>query len=187
MSIPEDADVIGMICLRDAEGDILVVTENGYGKRSAQEDYRQTSRGGKGIKAMNITEKTGKLIAVKAVTDRDHVMIINESGLTIRLAISELRLLGRTTQGVRLINVQGKDHIASVARVKNGADDDEEAAALAALAEAEAAEAIEAADLARIKAEGGAVIEPNDEDLDDDAVEDETEFEDEENDNDSED
>ncbi len=126
MMVEEGDKVVGMVCLRAEEYDVLVVSENGYGKRSKQDEYRRTSRGGKGVKAMNINDKTGKLIAIKGVTDDDHLMIINKSGLTIRLATNELRLLGRTAQGVRLINLQEKDSIASVARVKDGAKEDEE-------------------------------------------------------------
>ena len=124
INLSEGDRVIGMICLRDEESEILVVSEHGYGKRSLQDDYRKTSRGGKGVKAMNITDKTGLLIAIKSVTDRDHLMIINRSGIAIRLAVSELRTMGRTAQGVKLINIQKNDSIASVARVKNGADED---------------------------------------------------------------
>ena len=116
----ESDEVIGMICL-DPEienEDILVISENGYGKRSKIEDYRITNRGGKGVKTINITEKTGDLIAIKNVTDLTDLMIITLNGLTIRLAVSAISLLGRATQGVRLINLKNDDQIASVARVK---------------------------------------------------------------------
>lgn len=117
LATPKD-EVIGMICLDDQEFDILVVSENGYGKRSKLEDYRVTNRGGKGVKTINITEKTGDLIAIKNVKDNNDLMIINKSGLTIRLAVSSLRLMGRATQGVRLINLREDDSIAAVAKVE---------------------------------------------------------------------
>jgi DNA gyrase subunit A len=110
--------VIGMICISGQESDVLVVSENGYGKRSKLDDYRITNRGGKGVKTINITEKTGKLIAIKDVTDMDDLMIINKSGLIIRMAVESLRLMGRATQGVRLINLRDEDAIAAVAKVE---------------------------------------------------------------------
>jgi DNA gyrase subunit A len=110
-------EVIGMVCVQDPETTILVVSEKGYGKRTHLEDYRVTNRGGKGVKTINITGKTGGLIAIKAVTDKDDLMIINKSGLTIRLPVSSLRLMGRATQGVRLINLRQGDSIAAVAQV----------------------------------------------------------------------
>jgi DNA gyrase subunit A len=105
-----------------------VVTENGMGKRSEVEYYRITNRGGKGVRAMNITEKTGKLVAIKEVDDTNDVMIINKSGITIRLSVKDLRVLGRVTQGVRLINIGGKDEIASVAIIDYipGVEEEEE-------------------------------------------------------------
>jgi len=111
-------EVIGMICMQDNSQDVLVVSESGYGKRSALDDYRITNRGGKGVKTINITPKTGDLIAIKAVSDSDDLMIINKSGILIRLAVANLRVMGRATQGVRLINLRGDDSIASVARVE---------------------------------------------------------------------
>jgi DNA gyrase subunit A len=111
-------EAVGMICLENGEYDILVVSENGFGKRSKLEDYRVTNRGGKGVKTINITEKTGHLITIKNVTDFDDLMIINKSGITIRLAVSELRVMGRATQGVRLINLKDNDAIAAVAKVE---------------------------------------------------------------------
>ncbi|NLA16113.1 MAG: hypothetical protein GX877_06220 [Bacteroidales bacterium] len=93
---------------------VLVVSENGYGKRSLIEDYRKTARGGKGVKTLNVTEKTGKLIALKAVTDDNDLMIITRSGITIRVAVSDVRIAGRATQGVRLINLREGDAIAAV-------------------------------------------------------------------------
>jgi len=114
---PED-EVIGMICITNGdESDILVVAEKGYGKRSAIADYRVTNRGGKGVKTINITDKTGQLISIKNVTDEDDVMIINKSGVAIRLQLSDLRTMGRNTQGVKLINLKGNDEIAAVAKV----------------------------------------------------------------------
>ncbi|PJR04955.1 DNA gyrase subunit A [Avrilella dinanensis] len=113
----DNDEVIGMIAVNDMDSDILVVSENGYGKRSALEEYRETNRGGKGVKTMNITDKTGLLVAIKSVTDNDDLMIINKSGLTIRMRVSDLRVMGRNTQGVKLINIKGNDSIAAVAKV----------------------------------------------------------------------
>ncbi len=115
----EQDEVIGMICVQNDTEDILVISEHGYGKRSKLEDYRVTNRGGKGVKTLNITEKTGKLISIKSVSDDNDLMIITEYGLTIRLAVNSISLLGRATQGVRLINLKDDDSIASVARVVN--------------------------------------------------------------------
>ena len=114
-----DDAVVGMIVVNDAENETaMVVSENGYGKRSAIEDYRKTNRGGKGVKTMAITEKTGRLVALKNVTDENDLMIINKSGIVIRLAVSDVRVMGRATQGVRLINLAKKgDVIASVCKV----------------------------------------------------------------------
>jgi DNA gyrase subunit A len=114
--------VIGMVCVQDPGTTILVVSEKGYGKRTELEDYRVTNRGGVGVKTIKITEKTGGLIAIKAVTNKDDLMIINKSGLTIRLAVSSLRLMGRATQGVRLINLRQGDSIAAVTSVVNAAE-----------------------------------------------------------------
>jgi DNA gyrase subunit A len=114
----EQDEVIGMICLQNTDQDILVVSENGYGKKSKLEDYRVTNRGGKGVKTINITSKTGNLIAIKDVSDNDDLMIINRSGIIIRMAVVNLRVMGRATQGVRLINIKEGDAIASVARVE---------------------------------------------------------------------
>jgi len=113
----ESDEVVGMIAVDDMESNILVVSEKGYGKRSSLEDYRVTNRGGKGVKTISVTEKTGELVAIKNVTDEDDLMIINKSGLTIRMAVADLRVMGRATQGVRLINIKGKDSIAAVAKV----------------------------------------------------------------------
>ena len=117
-------EVIGMIAVDDMESNILVVSENGYGKRSSLEDYRITNRGGKGVKTISITEKTGSLVSIKNVTDEDDLMIINKSGIAIRMAVADLRVMGRATQGVKLINLKGNDAIAAVAKVMK--DDEEE-------------------------------------------------------------
>jgi DNA gyrase subunit A len=113
----ESDEVIGMVAVNDMNSEILVVSENGFGKRSSLEEYRITNRGGKGVKTLNITEKTGSLIAINAVTDADDLMIINKSGLTIRMAVEDLRVMGRATQGVKLINIKGNDSIAAVTKV----------------------------------------------------------------------
>jgi DNA gyrase subunit A len=118
ISLQNNDEVIGMVCVNEDENrDILVVSEKGYGKRSGLDDYRITNRGGKGVKTINITDKTGKLIAIKGVSDTEDLMIINRSGLTIRLSVNEVRLAGRATQGVRLINLKSSDSIAAVAKV----------------------------------------------------------------------
>ncbi len=118
----KDDEVIGMICINDNESNVLVVSEKGYGKRSEVDDYRITNRGGKGVKTMNITEKTGALISIKTVVDTDDLMIINKSGITIRMSVSDLRVMGRATQGVRLINLRNNDEIAAVAKVEVSPD-----------------------------------------------------------------
>jgi DNA gyrase subunit A len=118
-------EVIGMICVENENFDVLVVSENGYGKRSSLADYRVTNRGGKGIKTINITSKTGNLIAIKNVTDSDDLIIINKSGILIRLGVRDLRVMGRATQGVRLINLRDEDAIASVAKVEVDESEDE--------------------------------------------------------------
>jgi len=119
----ENDEVVGMVTVNDKESNILVVSENGYGKRSSIEDYRITNRGGKGVKTISVTDKTGGLVAIKNVTDADDLMIINKSGIAIRLAVEELRVMGRATQGVKLINLKGKDSIAAVAKVMHDEDD----------------------------------------------------------------
>jgi DNA gyrase subunit A len=116
-------EVIGMIAVENDESDILVVAENGYGKRSSIEDYRITNRGGKGVKTINVTEKTGNLVAIKNVSDQDDLMIINKSGIAIRMAVEDLRVMGRATQGVRLIKVREDDAIAAVAKVMHDEDE----------------------------------------------------------------
>ena len=118
----DEDEVVGMIALNDMDANILVVSENGYGKRSSLEDYRVTNRGGKGVKTISITEKTGVLVAIKNVNDQDDLMIINKSGIAIRMEISGLRVMGRATQGVKLINLKSEDTIAAVAKVMK--DDD---------------------------------------------------------------
>ncbi|MGE4585725.1 MAG: DNA gyrase subunit A [Mangrovibacterium sp.] len=121
----EQDEVVGMISVENEAEDVLVVSERGFGKRSSISDYRVTNRGGKGVKTINITEKTGSLITLKSVTDSDDLMIITARGLTIRLAISDLRVMGRATQGVRLINLKEEDAIASIARVSSDATAEE--------------------------------------------------------------
>lgn len=117
-------EVIGMVCVNDANQDILVVSEKGYGKRSSLEDYRVTNRGGKGVKTINITDKTGHLIAILGVQTELDFMIINKSGIAIRLRVEDLRVMGRATQGVRLINLRGNDAIAAVCSVEKDEEDD---------------------------------------------------------------
>ena len=120
-------EVVGMICIKDLETEsVMVVSEQGYGKRSEIEDYRKTNRGGKGVKTMNITEKTGKLVTIKSVTDENDLMIINKSGITIRLKVEDVRIMGRATQGVRLINLEKRnDQIGSVCKVMTESLEDE--------------------------------------------------------------
>ncbi|MBC7916087.1 MAG: DNA gyrase subunit A, partial [Pyrinomonadaceae bacterium] len=115
----EKDEVVGMISINNPETTVLVVSENGYGKRTDIEDYRVTNRGGKGVKTLNVTEKTGELVAIKDVTDTDDLMIINKSGIVIRIGVGALRVMGRATQGVRLITFKGEDSIASVAKVEH--------------------------------------------------------------------
>ncbi len=122
----EEDEVIGMVSVHNFEDELLVVSENGYGKRSSIEDYRITNRGGKGVKTISITEKTGNLVAIKNVSDSDDLMIINRSGIAIRMSVEDLRVMGRATQGVKLINIKGDDSIAAVAKVMKEEDDLEE-------------------------------------------------------------
>ena len=125
----KDNYVIGMVCVADGDdvATILVVAENGIGKRTVLDEYRAQTRGGKGVKTINVTAKTGNLIAIKSATDDDDMVIINKSGLTIRLAVKNVPTTGRATQGVKLINLKGKDSIADVGLIKDGQlDDDEE-------------------------------------------------------------
>ena len=128
INLDDDDEVVSMITYDPAAEDasaqsILVVSEHGYGKRSDFEEYRKTNRGGKGVKTLNITEKTGELVAMKNVTDENDLMIINRSGLTIRMAVSDIRIAGRATQGVRLINIKDGDSIAAVSAVNKSEDD----------------------------------------------------------------
>ncbi|MCR8556794.1 DNA gyrase subunit A [Mucilaginibacter sp. BJC16-A38] len=127
ISLENEADeVVGMISIDNPETTVLVVSEKGYGKRTDIDDYRVTNRGGKGVKTLNITDKTGKLVAIKGVTDNEDLMIINKSGIIIRIAVSELRTMGRATQGVRLITLKGDDEIASVAKIEHDEDEEKE-------------------------------------------------------------
>ncbi|OSY87646.1 DNA gyrase subunit A [Tenacibaculum holothuriorum] len=121
----DNDEVIGMVAVNDMESNILVVSEKGYGKRSKLEDYRITNRGGKGVKTLNISEKTGELVAIKNVDNSNDLMIINKSGITIRLAVEDLRVMGRATQGVRLINIKSNDGIAAVAKVMHEEEESE--------------------------------------------------------------
>lgn len=120
----ETDEVVGMVCVDNQESTILVISEKGYGKRSDLEEYRITNRGGKGVKTMNITEKTGNLVGIMDVTDNDDLMIINKNGVTIRLHVSDLRVMGRATQGVRLIKLKDTDSIASIAKVGRVEEDE---------------------------------------------------------------
>ena len=122
-----DDEVVGMVCVNDPQTEtIMVVSENGYGKRSEVEDYRKTARGAKGVKTLAVTEKTGRLVAIKVVTDENDLMIINKSGILIRLKVADVRVMGRATQGVRLINLTKKnDTIASVCKVMHSDDADD--------------------------------------------------------------
>jgi DNA gyrase subunit A len=121
-----DDKVIGMICVAREDSNLLVVSERGYGKRSSIDEYRITKRGGKGVKTINITEKTGKLVAVKEVVDTDDLMIINKSGITIRMEVSELRIMGRATQGVKLIRLSDEDAISSVEKIERLENEEDE-------------------------------------------------------------
>ena len=128
ITLASDQDeVVGMVSVHNFDEDILVVSENGYGKRSSIEDYRITNRGGKGVKTISITDKTGELVAIKNVMDSDDLMIINKSGIAIRMSVEDLRVMGRATQGVKLINIKGDDSIAAVAKVMKDEDNLEEA------------------------------------------------------------
>ncbi len=125
ISLAEGEEVIGMICVEPESGqDVLVLSEKGYGKRTDLDEYRITNRGGKGVKTINVTDKTGKLISIQAVSDDDDLMIINRSGITIRTAIAGIRLAGRATQGVRIINLRDGDAIASVVAIPKSDDDE---------------------------------------------------------------
>lgn len=117
ISLAENDHVIGMICVGREDAQLLVVSEKGYGKRSDIDDYRITSRGAKGVKTLNITEKVGNLVSIKEVTDEDDLMIITNRGIAIRMHVADLRIMGRNTQGVKLIKLSDKDGIASVSRI----------------------------------------------------------------------
>ncbi|MDA1226305.1 MAG: DNA gyrase subunit A, partial [Bacteroidetes bacterium] len=119
-------EVVGMISVNDMDANILVVSENGYGKRSSLEDYRLTNRGGKGVKTISITTKTGQLVSLKSVTDSDDLMIINKSGIAIRMQVADLRVMGRATQGVKVISIKDGDSIAAVAKVMNDEEEIED-------------------------------------------------------------
>ncbi len=119
-------EVVGMICIEDKTSNVLVVSEKGYGKRSELEEYRVTNRGGKGVKTINVTDKTGQLVAIKSVTDENDLMIITKNGITIRMNVSDLRVMGRATQGVRLINIQDNDGIAAVTKVAHEDENESE-------------------------------------------------------------
>jgi len=126
ISLEDNDEVIGMIVVNDVQNEtVLVVSENGYGKRTAVEDYRVTNRGGKGVITLNITEKTGNLIAIQNVTDEDGLMIINKSGVAIRMGMDEMRVMGRNTQGVKVINLKKNDSIAAIAKVEMDKDVEE--------------------------------------------------------------
>ena len=122
----DDDKVVGMICVVREDSNLLVVSEKGFGKRSSIEEYRITKRGGKGVKTINLTEKTGKLVAIKEVVDSDDLMIINRSGITIRMEVAELRVMGRATQGVKLIRLGDDDEISSVEKIERLTDSEEE-------------------------------------------------------------
>ena len=125
LASPKD-EVIGMICVENEDANVMVVSGKGYGKRSAVADYRITNRGGKGVKTINITDKTGELIAIKNVTDEDDLMIITRKGITIRMHVDVLRVMGRATQGVKLMNLRSDDEIAAVAKVYRDNDEEED-------------------------------------------------------------
>lgn len=180
ITLKDDTDeVIGMVTVNDMNSEILVVAENGYGKRSSLDEYRITNRGGKGVKTLNITEKTGKLISINAVTDADDLMIINKSGLTIRMAVEDLRVMGRATQGVKLINIKGNDSIAAVTKVMK--DD------VAEVVVDEDGNVIESEAIERVKPvlevlEDDGVVEDEDEDEDEEVLEDDDSEEDDDSD-----
>ena len=165
----ETDEVIGMVTVNDMESEILVVAENGYGKRSSLEEYRITNRGGKGVKTLNITEKTGKLISINSVTDADDLMIINKSGLTIRMAVEDLRVMGRATQGVKLINIKGNDSIAAVTKVMKDDVSEPELDEDGNVIEVEAIERVKP--VLEVLEDDGSAVDDDEED-DDDIVED---------------
>jgi len=171
ISLTSDEDyVVGMICVDSEEKSVMVVSENGYGKRTLVKDYRVTNRGGKGVKTMNITDKTGQLISIIDVDDDNDLMIINRSGIIIRMAVANLRIMGRATQGVRLINLKGKDTIASVTSV---VVDEEDESAIEERVEPLETEAVVDESLATDEAEE--IISPEEEAIGDDIIEEENE------------
>ena len=176
----ETDEVIGMVTVNDMQSEILVVAENGYGKRSALEDYRITNRGGKGVKTLNITEKTGKLIAINSVTDADDLMIINKSGLTIRMAVEDLRVMGRATQGVKLINIKGNDSIAAVTKVMKDEESEPVLDEDGNIIEVEAIERVKP--VLEVLEDDGSIVDEDEDDDDDDIVDDEEDIEDSEDD-----
>jgi DNA gyrase subunit A len=126
ITLDEGDEVVGMICVEpESKQDVLVLSENGYGKRTDLDEYRITNRGGKGVKTINVTDKTGKLVSIQAVTDENDLMIINRSGITIRTAVDGIRMAGRATQGVKVINLREGDSIASVMAVPKSEDAEE--------------------------------------------------------------
>ena len=172
VTLANDKDeVVGMIAVEDSSATVLVVSEKGYGKRTDIDDYRVTNRGGKGVKTINVTEKTGNLVAIKNVTDADDLMIINKSGIVIRIVVSQLRVMGRATQGVRLINLKGNDAIASVAKIEH--EDDAEINEDAIVANPEAEENV----VADAEEADDSVDEVEGDDVEDEETEDDNEEE----------
>jgi DNA gyrase subunit A len=176
VTLAHDKDeVVGMIAVEDSSATVLVVSEKGYGKRTNIDDYRVTNRGGKGVKTINVTEKTGTLVAIKNVTDADDLMIINKSGIVIRIVVSQLRVMGRATQGVRLINLKGNDAIASVAKIEHedDAEIDEDAVVVDPEAEGEEITATDELDESADEVEGDDDVESADEEEGDESNDDE--------------
>lgn len=176
VTLAHDKDeVVGMIAVEDSSATVLVVSEKGYGKRTNIDDYRVTNRGGKGVKTINVTEKTGTLVAIKNVTDADDLMIINKSGIVIRIVVSQLRVMGRATQGVRLINLKGNDAIASVAKIEHedDAEIDEDAVVVNPEAEGEEIVATDELDESAEEVEGDDDVESADEEEGDESNDDE--------------
>jgi DNA gyrase subunit A len=145
IALEDGNEAIGMICIEpDSNQDVLDLSENGFGKRTDLDEYRITNRGGKGVKTINITEKTGKLISIQAVTDQNDLMIINRSGLTIRTAVEQIRVAGRATQGVKIINLREGDSIASVMAVPKSEEETELAQGVETVQSVETVEGVEA-------------------------------------------
>ena len=167
VTLAHDKDeVVGMISVNSPEITVLVVSENGYGKRTDIEDYRVTNRGGKGVKTINVTEKTGELVAIKDLTEKDDLMIINKSGIVIRIAVSQLRVMGRATQGVRLITLKGNDAIASIAKVEHDDEEEVDTEAIAELSDEELAAAAQSAEVEEPEEEDDAAAEDNNDEED---------------------